>query len=384
LQAALFHFYKALKLTRQWIVCDCQTQIPAVMTVCQREQCLYLRRISSFAEHHPHCPFYRDRIEAASSPAVRKKPESSTLFGLYKASSTITTHSSSSSGLSQSPSQRLPTLARRLFRLLDDAKLLAIPALLPSLPEQYQAIKKTCNSIRIASGVYLSDYFWTHPAQLSYAKSLLGCAQSRWPAQYSPHGFMLLLADACEDKRLTCQYKNKEYIIETINPIKLSSGRLGAVSAPFLVLMSIAQLTEGESFTPLDAYAIPVYSKSLLMPVESSYERKVLKSLLSIAWSLEKKGIALTIEKPMFDIEVGDSWCRPDFILRHQHHAIVIEVMGSHEDEYLTRKQHTHATMKKLGDFIEIDAYAAEAKQEWDERLSKLARTIYACVFSRT
>lgn len=374
----LFDLLRTVKLKQEWIACDCHNDKPSVMTVCHRNQSLYLRRVASFPEHDQACIFYRESVENTSQ-ATRKKPKASSLFSLYRESSEVAAPKVSLSISGSSGGQSLPKLARRLFQLLDMAGLLQVTSDYREIKAQYGALKKVTESLQLTPKNRLCHYFWTHPAQVGYAGMYLKKTKYTWPKEHSPHGFLLVVAEKIDGDTLLCKYGGKTYEIKTQNPVKLSSGRLGGISAPYLVFMSIASLGASAGFYPLDAYAIPVYSPFLLMPVESHYERLFLKKLLSLSASLKKRGINSVIEKPMFDISVGENEaCRPDFIIKANNKTLVLEVMGSHEEDYLERKARTHPLMEKLGPLLEFDALKATNNKSWDEDFTKIAKIIYA------
>ena len=55
--------------------------------------------------------------------------------------------------------------------------------------------------------------------------------------------------------------------------------------------------------------------------------------------------------------------------------------MGSHEDEYIERKQRTVSAMQAIGEVIEFDALRADKTNQWDERLKPPMSKLSALVF---
>jgi len=74
---------------------------------------------------------------------------------------------------------------------------------------------------------------------------------------------------------------------------------------------------------------------------------------------------------------VENELCRPDFIIESSDKKVIIEVMGSHEAEYIKSKAITVPRMKKLGGYVEIDLLDADERGCVAEKLDGLAKNIY-------
>ena len=109
----------SIKQKRQWLACSCMMQPPTVMTVCQRDLSVYLRRVSRFSEHDKKCPFYREQVDN-DYLGESARPTKNSLFSLYKTSSTVSRPSVSiTTQASQGSSNPLPKLGSCLYRLLE-------------------------------------------------------------------------------------------------------------------------------------------------------------------------------------------------------------------------------------------------------------------------
>jgi len=154
---------------------------------------------------------------------------------------------------------------------------------------------------------------------------------------------------------------------------------MGSQSAPYLALTTVAECDRSGYYDTVDSFVTPILAENNLPPLDSSYERKVLKILLKISRSLLRKVSRVAIRKPLFDIPVSDNrLCRPDFIILGQNRKVVLEVMGSWEDEYLERKTRTHPLMEEVGPLVTVDAHLAETKNQWKELEGSLARQLYS------
>ncbi len=373
-----------LKQRGYWLACDCRSDPAPVMTVCRRHQSVYLRRVISFPEHASRCPFYREPPADQRTEPPRKRPAVSQGFGVYQRDRDVDLSQLVVTASRQTPSigsTRLPKLGRCLFRLVEAAGLTQWAGTMPSIVDQYSALHEATTQFDIVKGRALNEFFWTFPSQVGFAGLTVHRAAKHWPSASSPHGFVCVIAQAIEGNQILCQHKNTTITINVTNKLQLSSGRLGRQSAPFLVLLTIAAPPDQSRFLPFDAFAVPVDSTRCLMPIESHYERVVFQQLIKIQHSLQRRGITLTIEKPLFDLPVRDHHCRPDFCLRASGKTIILEVMGSHEADYFARKARTHPLMQQLGTLIEIDAYEAAQSNAWEPYLTRMTQQIYRELF---
>jgi hypothetical protein len=183
-----------------------------------------------------------------------------------------------------------------------------------------------------------------------------------------------------ESNSMLCKVKCEIKKIAFSGILKKLSGRIGQVSAPYLVIFTITDAVNDGFFQPMNVFVVPVYSKSLLVPVDSSYERKVFSKLLQALPYWKKCGAEVRIKKPLFDTVVhtqeGEKSIRPDFLISANGTKIILEVSGSHEVEYLERKKRTHALMAEFGTLINFDACEAEKNGNWQQALNFLFRDI--------
>jgi len=125
------------------------------------------------------------------------------------------------------------------------------------------------------------------------------------------------------------------------------------------------------------------------VPVDSRYERNVLTTLRKwLSWWSDRN-LNVTIEKPLVDIEGFNPEThepfsiKPDFILRTNYGAVVLEVMGSHESDYISRKSRLLRDMQCIGPVISFDALEAEKNGMWNEHLKEALRGCSRELFSQ-
>lgn len=144
------------------------------------------------------------------------------------------------------------------------------------------------------------------------------------------------------------------------NRIQSPSVRGNVVKGPYLALTVVGKYPDTHRFEPLRAYAQPVYSGRRFVPVESGFEREVLRTLLAMRPALSRSGIELAIEKPVFDKLTDLGPCKPDFILEARSQRtgevreLVVEAMGFASDEYLAAKAITHPRMARIAPVVSV------------------------------
>ena len=136
-------------------------------------------------------------------------------------------------------------------------------------------------------------------------------------------------------------------------------------TGPFWLLAALGVPGDDPSapFRALDAYAHPVYSRSLLLPVDSDSERITAAVLLDqLAWWQHRCGLRVRLHKPWatFTLPDGDVAPPPDFLLTSPGHVTVaVETMGALDDpDYVVRKQRSHDLMRRIpgvADIVEHD-----------------------------
>jgi hypothetical protein len=87
------------------------------------------------------------------------------------------------------------------------------------------------------------------------------------------------------------------------------------VKGPFLVMIVAGEYPEAHGYAPLRAFAQPIYSGRRFIPVNSEFERDVLRALLEARRELAEEGLDIFVEKPVFDHLTPAGPCRPDFLI---------------------------------------------------------------------
>src|SRR3546814_9483178 len=114
------------------------------------------------------------------------------------------------------------------------------------------------------------------------------------------------------------------------------------------------------------------------MPVDSEFERAVLRDLIKLRVTFDRYDIDLMIEKPVFDTLTQIGPCRPDFLLEARSRStgeirhVMVEAMGSNDEMYLLSKAATHPRMEQLAPLVCVRS------EEQTSELQSLMRISYA------
>ncbi|MEI6094363.1 MAG: hypothetical protein WCR08_02680 [Gammaproteobacteria bacterium] len=374
-----------------WVQCDCTERSKPVFRFNRSVNGkIYMHHITSRGNHTDLCVFKEKVWEKTKSEAPQKPfvNESEPLNLVLKKAFSLGIKSkkfNTENNRNISENQR-STLCNALYRLLDNAKANVINP--QKIGSTFKAIQDAARYIEIQPQKKTSDYLYMHPSLVFKAAFALRSDKSFWPKDTSKHALLLIKARSFNEESIEALLPNGETkTIRISQKIYRSSGRLGARSSPFLALILITDSVEKPYFyEPTKAFVVPCYSEKTFIPVDSHYEREVIKKLFALQFKLSKRCVNLEIIKPLFDIPIFDkrdnghaiAYVLPDFILKTNEKTLVIEVNGSHEADYLERKQRTHQFMSAIGEVFSIDAYGAEKENRLMEAINQLMSQIIA------
>lgn len=349
-----------------WISCDCDGQEPIVV-ICKRSNGdIYLRRRTKTG-HTSECIFNHSDIEIYSnSPTSFIPSKKITTFCLYHNSQKLL--GCSDENKNQKHIRNVSRLGQLLYTILCESQLNVVTFETGKvfgkdlLHVQYESLRAVFKQKKISKDISLEPFFHYTLTEksLKFAESKLlnpsRVINKPWPSYIKP--FILFLNRSFEITSNTFSHPSMGHI-PVSSQIKTTSTWIDKKkSAPYLVLSSLI-LDEGNAFTFQDAFAIPILSDSIFMPLESSFERTVLKIILGVVSSFSEKE-RVKIEKPLFCYKTPDlQMYRPDFVIYGKGDAkIFIEVLGSKNEEYLSHK----ALLNKIASnhctrFISVKGY---------------------------
>lgn len=380
-----------------WVQCDCVAQSNKPLFIFKRSPKgkLFLSRLTDRAQHLDYCVFKENdtkhsnktNLDKVYRPVLEQKGALNLLNQRADGISAGLPANSLNTGSSKSYATR-PThkLARALYLILEQGGFNHFnPANKLTLDKAYDQATK---GIELAANHHLSNYFGKNIKKLvDIANSLRNT--NDWPKNMPKQGLILTKVKSFNGNTLQVIHphhpkdKNPEIIpVEIHNRIYQWSGRYSERTAPYMALILVTDLTTKPGFfIPFSAFLMPCYSEKSNMPVDSYYERIVLKSLYKLAFEYAKTNQPVEIIKPVKDYSVTDNsgqlqYVLPDFIMKRGDITLIVEVNGSHEPEYLERKKRTHGYMKQLGKVLAFDAYGQEKRNYLEQGISKLISQI--------
>lgn len=151
---------------------------------------------------------------------------------------------------------------------------------------------------------------------------------------------------------------------------------LGTKFRRAFALVSFAQSATNSGYGYRDAFVIPVCNSDARIPVESSNEDQVFLALTKFVSDANQRGIAASLEKPLFCYVVEDKLVRPDATLSvaGTNRRCHIEVLGFDSAEYLSTKANSESILVRQGHVvIPVPAYAYKTATKWTVGLLDLA-----------
>lgn len=362
------------RIGEKWIACDCLPpgEAPPILTPAflSEAETYYLRRLTSTnrPEHQPDCPFFRDQatnriteVRTQESPA---EPPTGYFEVLRPAPEKLAQRPEEDITDDRTRQASIPRLARLLWRLLNLSGLNRCPPLSEERPErsigeEFKLLAIAAGKVEIAPGIELGRAFWTHAHALHskrvYAR-LRELARS-WPRGHAPQAFLALFAQ--EFRGSTIHVAGNDPVV-LANRVQSPSIRGNPVKGPYLAIVVAGEYPEAHGYAPLRGYAQPIYSGNRFIPVDSEFERSVLRELIKLRASFDRIGIDLALEKPVFDTLTPIGSCRPDFILEARSRdtgevrTIIVEAMGSTHEVYMAAKAVTHPRMEQIAPVIRV------------------------------
>ncbi|NPD70268.1 hypothetical protein HN018_23135 (plasmid) [Lichenicola cladoniae] len=357
-----------------WFLCDClgpEVVPPALVPVSEA----HIRRHYDppWPRHDLECEFHRDAAEQrAITRSYVRLPEGkavSLLAGLGSDDGERAPRLKS-----RSYGRRRGALATLLMHLIETASLnrVAASGVVAPVSEQYKALRAATAGIELDKGVQLSRCLCTYlPALPEFMDRIAQMPPGRFPKSGRPHGILIVVV---EDASVGVLKPLRGDPVAVRGQIAVFGEREGhsrqsvedrRARSPYLAICVVGRPSPRSPVEVLKAYLHPCMSAGHLMPVDSNLERHTFQVLVQLrTWLFHKKGIGLSIVKPLFDMSArtgltesesdGDTPhepCIPDFLLEADRvpkggrSLLVIETMGYADVQYRDRKQFSHARM---------------------------------------
>jgi hypothetical protein len=337
-----------------WIKCNCNQK--ALLIICNLHGKIYIR-CKSRTLHNIGCTFIQKNIVLHLQNLAPITIRPTKLFALYKTSVDI-----SNTRLNiikpKSAGNSCLRLGQILFTILNDAKVNVLnPGAFISVIEQLTNVTRSFQDEGklIAKNIILGSCYryLLSEETLVKAEDFLQKAQYWFPSNLTPFVIFTSLATKITANSFTAKRDNKTYRVE--NKISTTSPWINLdKSAPYFLAVS-AILDSNNNICLKDCFALPIFNLQTLIPLESNYERTILKIVLSICRNYSN----ISITKPLFDLVTKDKKkYRPDFIITLNNHKIFIEVLGSSNTDYLVHKHYISQIAKnECSSYISVKAY---------------------------
>lgn len=366
---------------RRWLECDCwqgSKQQPRLTARVRDDGPRHFVRMHQYGEHRCSLASFRQSPELDAQPdedAARLgrhnplKPVEDALDYLDDVHEGVARPGDPGRGVSGSGEEgrHLPRLGRILHTLLNDAAFTSVDfEVLREKPhswqrfEDYAAMEALSPELDLGQVLYFKP--WIKPKEKMAEIDALP-----WPKKKVRSALLLFVADEIRDGAAIKFTAFGERIVRPEKGIRAGGRDHGLRQPPYWVLAIVDRDRDGNARFR-EAFAQHAFSLAQPVPLDSRYERHTLEILFGVVEWVRKRGVDVTVAKPLFDREVrqldGPSlWCRPDFELTFRTvkagassrrlHRIVIETMGADEPEYLERKSRTHEVMRHRGILIE-------------------------------
>lgn len=362
------------RIGAKWIACDClgSDSAPPILTPAflSEAETYYLRRLTSAKrpEHRSDCPFFRDqvtnRITEVRSVDTPADPPGGYFEVLRPAPEKLAQRPVEESTDDRTRNASIPRLARLLWRLLNNSGLNIVAPWQEeprerTISDEFKTLIAAAARVEIAPGIELGRALWTHGlafhSKRAYA-SIRSLAQD-WPRGHAPQGFLTLFAPDFQGSTLRAAGCEP---IMIANRIQSPSVRGNPVKGPYLVIVVVGEYPEAHGYAPLRAYAQPIFSGNRFVPIETEFERSVLRSMLDARRILDRDGIDLAIEKPVFDRLTTLGPCRPDFVLEARSRVtgeirrIVVEAVGDQSGAHLGPRASNRRCIEQIAPIVPI------------------------------
>lgn len=284
--------------------------------------------------------------------------------------------------------RRLPKLGRILYTLLEHAGFSSITN--DGLDARNAALRHWDRLERFAIEEEVTDTLtlwdlmdtrpWVRASQMMTEVDKL-----TWPKGKKRMGYLLFVADEATSATATKFTSWKPAVVSPASPVRIGGRDQNFANPPYWVLAVVDRDDNGTARVR-EAFAQHAFDKDRPLPLDSNYERRTLALLLEVMEYVKKKGITVTLRKPLFDSEVtladGEmGHCRADFELEVRAPGgsaatpgrLLIETMGADSQEYLDQKAATHAIMRRRGALIEHEVRNDGQQDARDDQFKRRA-----------
>ncbi|MGB9154559.1 MAG: hypothetical protein WCD70_15905 [Alphaproteobacteria bacterium] len=254
---------------------------------------------------------------------------------------------------------RAPYLARVLFNLLHEAKADRIPptaSIHGRNNSQAGHILKAAMNFSVAPDKSLLDWIALSDIDFFELKRRLETRPEGWNR---PCGLFIGIFDKIKNNKILYHHNSND-TLKVFGDLLVYGEKNNLNCGPYLVIGTLTFPTrEAKEIEVYDAYAHPCYDRGRLILVDNHIERSLFGHLdICRDWLAEHHDIAVTIEKPMFDLgpaKMKDARevCKPDFVLRcrrknGEQMLVIIETIEFDDADYRKRKRDLRPLLEQI------------------------------------
>ncbi|KVL93089.1 hypothetical protein [Burkholderia stagnalis] len=358
---------------QQWLECDCQvdgTTQPRLTARVREEGPRHFVRMNRQGEHLCALAAFRsspepdDELDDDAPPGKHQplKPVDDALDFLDDLHEGASRPRGGGGGASRprAPGRRLPRLGRIMHTLLDDVGFAVLSDASENTRSSWDRLNDYALDEAMSEMLSLGQILYTKP-WLSIADKMDAIDALPWPEGKARSALLLFVADEIRDGAAIKVTSLGECVVRPEKGIRIGGRDQNMVQPPYWVLAVVDRDRNGQARFR-EAFAQHAYSRRQPVPLDSRFERVTLNCLIQVIDWVRRRGVDVTLTKPLFDRQVDSHdgeplWCRPDFELSFSSaaraHRIVIETMGADDADYLERKSRMHDIMWRRGILLE-------------------------------
>ena len=370
----------------QWFACDCLGVVsfpPVLVPVAETHVRRHVE--GPWPQHAEDCDFFR---EAADQPAISASFERSEPTGGLKLVRRFGFGRPLVAGVrSVSVGRRRSELAWLLLTLLEKGGLTRIEAggIWP-MAAQFAALRQAAREIELEPGVRLPWFLCSYPPALPrLIQRVAETAPSRFPRTGQPHGILVGVATAAAAGVIRPTQGDAFPVTGAIAIFGETDGHAAGRAAlgeraPYVMACVLGRRQPGGPVEVLRAYLQPCMSATWLLPVDSNFGRHTVRELVSLQrWVLKHEGVALTVEKPVFDMDAPAALdvagrtdphqpVIPDFIVQGSWgRRVVVETMEFDLPAYRARKARLHPAMSRVCGDVPVIEHDFCRPKDWTQ-----------------
>lgn len=357
---------------RGWLACSCMGKVasPPLMTVALTDTGThYVKRLTGRSQHADGCVFAFESRETLPDVgeerprAYRRAPD----FVAIRRGGLVSTPERRAHTRGGHGGTHGDAIQTRLFHVLMRAGMHRTLA-----PGQFphNMIRAAAGSIVFRRRLMLSSVLYLGPTP--YRENFFpGAFKACEEIKLAPQCWWIDVVDAIDQDKhhLTLHAMQKPIQVTVAGELSVFSGEDSPARGPWLMMALVGPDDNGVPEVKR-AYAHPVFSRSLWIPVDSNKERDALEKIIdSVSYVSRTYQQNIEFEKPLAGLDGFSMEVRPDFILSLGDRKLLIETMGSDDPEYREQKKRTHAEMANVGEVFQ-DERAGDDKAA-DQALNK-------------